>query len=191
MKAVSAVVIAVAICTLVAADASAEANLALRGIGVRAGVVNPEDVDATFGFSLVMDLGTIHPNWALETNAGFWSQSESFYGYEYGLNDFSFGSRVKYLFPVSNAILQPYAGAGLGLHIFNAHAETNAVYYGGTLLYPGQRVENTDLELGLDLGGGLFIDQGGSWAFTTDAWFTVCDVSQFSLMAGAVYMFGR
>jgi hypothetical protein len=48
------------------------------------------------------------------------------------------------------------------------------------------------VKLGLDLGGGLKIDRGNTLAFITDAWFSVVsDVSQFQLMVGAVYMFGR
>ena len=191
MKRIKTGLLAVAICTLLVADASAEANLALRGIGLKMGVVNPEEVDATFGLGLVFDLGTIHPQWALESYAGWWSQGEEAYGVEAGVSDYSFGGKVKYMFETSNPTLQPYAGAGLGLHIYDMHAETPPVYFGGTLVYPGTSYDDTDMELGLDLGGGLRIDQGGQFSFLADAWFTISDVSQFSLMAGACYMFGR
>ena len=192
MKRISAVLAVGAICMLVAANASAQANLALRGIGLKAGVVNPEDIDATLGVGLIFDLGTIHPQWALESYAGYWSQTEEAYGTEVGMSDFNFGGKLKYTFVTSNPAIQPFAGGGLGLHVLDAHAEIAPVYYGGTLLYPGSEVSETDLNLGLDLGGGLRIDQGGQFAFMADAWFTiVSDASHFSLMAGAVYMFGR
>ena len=191
MKRISALLAAVAICTLSVAEASAQANLALRGIGLKAGVVNPEEVDATFGLGLIFDLGTVHPQWALETYAGYWSQTEEYYGVEAGVSDFSFGGKVKYMFNTSNPAIQPYAAAGLGLHVFDAHAETPPVYFGGTLIYPGQSISDTYLELGLDLGGGLRIDQGGQFSFLADAWFSITEVNHFSLMAGACYMFGR
>ena len=191
MKRISAVLALVAICTLQAASASAQANLALRGIGLKAGVVNPEDVDATLGLGLIFDLGTIHPQWALESYAGWWKQSEEAYGMEAGVSDYSFGGKVKYLFETNKPSIQPYAGAGLGLHIYDMHAETPPVYFGGTLIYPGTSFDDTDLELGLDLGGGLRIDQGGQFAFMADTWLTISDVTQFSLMVGGVYMFGR
>jgi hypothetical protein len=47
-------------------------------------------------------------------------------------------------------------------------------------------------EFGLDLGGGLRIDRGQQFAFIGEGWFTVVsDVSHFSMMVGAVYVFGR
>jgi hypothetical protein len=184
--------VGVALCALFATNAWAQANLALRGIGLKAGVVDPEDVGATLGLGLVFDLGTVHPNVALEAYSGFWSQTEDVYGAEYGVRDFSFGGKAKYLFNTSNPTLQPFMGAGLGLHVVSAHADTDPVYFGGSLLFPGATVEDTELKVGLDLGGGLRIDQGKQFAFIGEAWFTVVsDVSHFSLMAGAVYMFGR
>ncbi|HET6348214.1 MAG TPA: hypothetical protein VFH88_03935 [Candidatus Krumholzibacteria bacterium] len=193
MKRVNAILATVAICTLFAANtASAEANLALRGIGLKAGVVNPDNVNSTLGAGLIFDLGTLHPHVALQSYAGYWSQTEEAYGVKAGVHDFSFGAKANYMFAVSNPSIQPYAGAGLGLHLLNSHAETAPVYYGGTLLFPGTSIDDSSVKLGLDLGGGLRIDQGGQFAFLADAWFSiVSDVSQFSLMAGVVYMFGR
>jgi len=192
MKRVSVLMATVAFCTLVAASASAEANLALRGIGLKAGVVNPDDIDATLGVALVADLGTVHPNVALESYTGFWSQTINEFGGEFGVRDFSFGANARYMFATSNPTLQPFLGGGLGLHIVNARAETDPVYFGGTLLFPGYSVEDTDVNVGLDLGGGLRIDRGSSFAFLGEARYSiVSDVSHFSLMAGAVYMFGR
>lgn len=191
MKRIIALLGVVAICTLHAATASAQANIALRGIGLKAGVVNPEDVDATLGLGLIFDLGTIHPQFALETYAGWWSQGESAYGAEASFSDYSFGGRVKYLFETNKPSIQPYAGAGLGLHVFDSHAEVAPVYFGNTLVFPGTSFDDTDLELGLDLGGGIRIDQGSQFAFMSDMWLTISDVTQFSLMIGAVYMFGR
>ncbi len=114
MKRVSVALVAMAICTLLASQASAAANLALRGIGLKAGVVNPEEVDMTLGLGLIVDLGTVHPNIALESYAGFWSQTEDFYGSEFRVRDIAIGAKGKYLFKISNPSVQPFAGAGLG-----------------------------------------------------------------------------
>jgi Outer membrane protein beta-barrel domain len=192
MKRVSAALAALAFCTLFAANASAQANLSLRGIGLKAGVVNPEDLDATLGLGLIFDLGTLHPDVAFESYAGYWSQTEDAYGTEFGVKDFSFGAKAKYMFKTSNPTVQPYAGGGLGIHILNAHAEIAPVYFGGSLIYPGESVSDTETKIGLDLGGGLKIDRGTQFAFFGEGWFSiVSDVSQFSLMIGAEYMFGR
>jgi hypothetical protein len=192
MKRFGVVLAAVAFCTLWAADAWAQANVALRGIGLKAGIVNPEDFDATLGAAIIFDLGTVHPNVALESYAGYWSQTEEAYGVEVGVRDFSLGAKGKYVFTTQNPTVQPFVGGGLGLHVLNAHAETAPVYLGGTLLYPGTSSDDTELRVGLDLGGGIRIDRGSQFAFLADAWFSVVsDASHFSLMLGAVYMFGR
>ena len=50
----------------------------------------------------------------------------------------------------------------------------------------------TPRHLGLDLGGGLRIDRGSQFSFFGEGWFSIIsDISQFSLMVGAEYMFGR
>jgi len=184
--------VAMAFCTLFAADASAQASVSLRGIGLKVGVVNPEDLDATLGLGLVFDLGTLHPNVAFESYAGYWSQTEDAYGAEFGVRDFSFGAKAKYMFKTSNPTVQPYAGGGLGLHFMNAHADVDPVYFGGTLVFPGSSVSDTETKLGVDLGGGLRIDRGSQFSFFGEGWFSiVSDISQFSLMVGAEYMFGR
>jgi hypothetical protein len=184
--------VVVAICTLHVANASAQANLALRGIGLKAGLVAPDNVDTTVGFGLIFDLGTVAPQFALESYAGYWSQGESAYGVEAGVSDYSFGGKVKYMFTTSNPTIQPYAGAGLGLHVLDLHGETPPLYFGGSLMFPGTSYDDTQVKLGMDLGGGIKIDRGNTFAFIADSWFSiVSDVSQFSLMVGAVYMFGR
>ncbi len=192
MKRIIALLAVVAICTLHAASASAQANVALQGIGLKAGIVSPDNVDTTVGFGLIFDLGTVHPQFALETYAGYWSQSEESYGIEAGVTDYSFGGKVKYMIATANPTIQPYVGAGLGFHVLDLHGETPPMYFGGSLIFPGTSYDDTDLKLGLDLGGGLKIDRGNTLAFVSDAWVSVVsDVTQFQLMVGAVYMFGR
>jgi opacity protein-like surface antigen len=193
MKLFTVLLACVAICTLTATAASAETNVYMRGIGLKAGVVNPENLDATLGIAAVFDLGTLHQNVALESYAGYWSQTVDEYGGEFSVRDFAIGGKAKYMFQTSNPTVQPYAGAGLGLHFVGASVETDPVYFGGSLILPGYSASETDVEFGLDLGGGLRIDRGGRFAFIGDAWFSVVsgDASHFSVMAGAVYMLGR
>jgi hypothetical protein len=63
---------------------------------------------------------------------------------------------------------------------------------GNTLIFPGYEVEDSEVRLGLDLGGGLKIDNGGQFAFVGEGWFSVVsDASHLSFMVGAIYMFGR
>ncbi|HEX5131958.1 MAG TPA: hypothetical protein VFX92_05675 [Candidatus Krumholzibacteria bacterium] len=191
MKRVKVLLAVAAICAFAASSAPAATNLALQGIGLRAGFVNPDNLGSTLGFGLIFDLGTVHPQVAVESYAGFWSQTDSPFGTEFGVKDFSMGGRAKYMFTTSNPTVQPYAGAGLGLHVLNAHVESPA-YTFGTEIIPGYSASDTEVRLGLDLGGGLKIDRGTQFAFVGEGWFSVVsDVSHFSVMVGAVYMFGR
>jgi len=192
MKRFSVFVLVAVFCALVTTTASAQANFALRGIGLKAGVVNPEDLDTTLGGALVCDLGTIHPNWAFESYAGYWSQTEDEFGVEFGVSDFSFGAKTKYLFETKNPTLQPFVGGGLGFHVLNAHVDIPPITSGGTVLFPGSSVDDSEFKLGLDFGGGVRLDRGSQFSFLGEGWFSiVSDMSQFSLMVGAVYMFGR
>ncbi len=192
MKRFSVVLALAAICTLSAAKASAQANLALQGIGLKIGVVDPEDIDATFGLGLFMDLGTLAPHFAFESYAGYWSQTEEVTGAEVGVRDLSFGAKTKYMFESPNPTVQPYLGAGLGFHVLNAHADVDAIYFGNTLVAPASSESDTEVKLGMDLGGGVKIDRGSQFAFIGEGWYTiVSDASHLSFMVGAVYMFGR
>lgn len=191
MKRFSMVLATVAFCTMFAASASAESNLALRGIGLKAGVVDPEDVDLTLGLGLIFDLGTIHPKVALESYAGFWSQTEQVFGAEFGVRDFSFGAKAKYMFATSNPSVQPFVGSGLGFHVIRAHVETSPISFGGTVLFEGSSIDQTELKLGLDIGGGVRIDTGSRFAFVGEGYYTITEVGHLSMMVGGVYMFGR
>jgi hypothetical protein len=192
MKQVKLIAAAAALCTLVASGATAAPNVALQGIGLKAGFVNPENVSSTLGFGFVFDLGMLAENVAFESYAGYWSQSDDAFGTEFGVRDFAFGSKAKYMFATSNPTVQPYVGGGLGLHILNAHVESPAYYSGGTLVIPGYSASDTEVRLGMDLGGGVKIDRGNTFSFFSEAYFSiVSDLTHFSFMVGAEYMFGR
>jgi len=135
---------------------------------------------------------TLAENVAFESYAGYWSQADDAFGTEFGVRDFAFGSKAKYMFTTSNPTVQPYVGGGLGLHILNAHAESPAYYSGGILLIPGYSASDTEVRLGMDLGGGVKIDRGNTFSFFSEAYFSVVsDITHFSFMVGAEYMFGR
>lgn len=182
----------IAICTIVAAAVPASAAVGLQGLGFRVGVVDPDGVDATIGLGLVMDMGSITPNVALEGYSKLWWQSEGAFGTEWSVRDVAFGARTTYRFDVGNPGIRPYAGGGLGIHVMTAEVSTAPVIVGGTVLYPGSSIDDTELHLGLDLGGGVRFDSGGKYAFLTEFWYSVVnDFSHVALNVGLVYMFGR
>lgn len=189
MKRVTAVILSLVLCAFVVSTASAQANLGLRSIGFGLGVVDPEDIDMTVSFGFYGDLGTIRPNLHLETYLGYWQQTEDIIGgSEIFVRDFAAVMRGKYIFEVLSPSVKPFAGAGLGFHVVSAGIDVPAMDLGGGLIVPGYSEDDTEIKLGLDLGGGMIFDVSQSFAIQTEAWYSaVSDVSQLSLRAGLIF----
>jgi opacity protein-like surface antigen len=183
-----AIFLTISVCALVSQSAMAQTNLGFKGIGGNVGVVNAEDMDATFGLGLHLDHGTIVPNLALESRVDYWSKSEEVFGGEASVRDIAVGARCKYLFNVSNPVITPFAGAGLGLHFLKA--EVSVLPPPG---FPGEgmSVEDSETKLGLDLGGGMAAALSPRTSLLAELWYgIVSDVSQLSLRVGMTYHFG-
>jgi len=191
MNRISVFVLAAVLCAFAVSAASAQANLGLRSVGFGIGVVDPEDIDMTLGFGFYGNLGTVHPKVNLEAFLGYWQQTEDItMGGEAVFRDFAIVMRTKYMFNVANSTIQPFAGGGLGLHILNAGIDIPAMDIGG-LVVPGYSEDDTEMKLGLDLGGGMLFDINPSMSIVTDVWYSiVADFSQLSLRAGLMYKLG-
>lgn len=188
MKRVAAIAAVVALCTMAFAGA-AQASLTLEGIGGHVSFVSPDNVDASVGIGFLMDMGFTGTQFGMESYAGYWSHSESAFGVEASVSDFIIGGRGKYRFITGSPSVHPYVGAGLGFHFVTAGLEIASYNVGGTY-FPGTSASDTELKLGLDLGGGLALDVSDHVALLGDTWVTlVSDVSQFTLRLGALYRF--
>jgi opacity protein-like surface antigen len=191
MKARFVLVAALLFCTLAWQNASAQTDLGFKGAGLRLGVVAPNDVDATFGVGVFTDLGTISPLFGLEAYGNYWSQTESVLGFaDATIRDIAIGGRTKYLIPVNNTKVQPFFGAGLGLHFVTAKVSMPEQDIGGFII-PATEVSDSATRLGLDLGGGMSVPMSVSTKFLSEIWYTVAsDVAQFQLNVGVQYNFG-
>jgi opacity protein-like surface antigen len=202
MKRILVALLALAICTLVSQDARAQgrtqakprthaqsgADFGLKGIGVEAGLVSPEDIDATLGFGVFADLGTIAPRVNMTTHLGYWSKTEGMSGVgEASLRDIALSVRGRYMFPVSSPRIQPFGGAGLGLHFVHAKVDVPDQIIGG-FLFPGFTLEDSQTKVGLDLGGGLAMPMNPKTDLQAEMWYAIVDgVSQLSLKAGVEF----
>jgi opacity protein-like surface antigen len=167
-------------------SAMAQADLGFKKLGVALGFVNVEDVDGTFSVGVFAHHGTMAPRVGLESRIDFWSTSEDEFGTEVSVRDLAIGARAKYYFDVASTKVQPFAGAGLGLHFLSMEASIPPS--GG---FPGMTVDDSEMRLGLDLGGGLSTPVGPRTDFLAEAWFgLVSDVNQFSLRAGMAWKLG-
>ncbi len=182
MKKLFVVLAALCFCTMTSQIAAAQSNLGLKAIGGTVGLVDAEGADATAGFGVFADLGTMAPKLRLTTHLDYWSHSEdAFGGASASVSDVALSARGTYLFPVSSPKIQPYAGVGLGLHFLSAKVEV-----------PGfLAAENSDTKLGLELGGGLEAPMGPKTSFIGELWYgIVSDFNQLSLRAGLTYKVG-
>jgi opacity protein-like surface antigen len=170
-----------AFCIAASQNAWAKTNLGFNRLGVDVGLVDPEAVGSALGFGAHADLGTLAPNFRLSTHVNYWNKSESDFGAEISFRDISVGPRVRYMFPVSSPKIQPYAGAGLGVHFYNAKVEMPG--------FPSAEVSST--ELGFDLGGGASMPLSPKTDLFADLWYTLSDVDHFSMKVGASFKLGQ
>ena len=177
MKRTLATLAVVSICSLVSQNAMAQSHLGLNAVGVTAGIVSPENSDATVGFGVMANHGTLAPNIRLVSHMDFWSHSADvpFTGGSVSVNDMNLGARAEYMFQTKSSKLYPFAGGGLGLHFLHAKVETPG--------FPDMTDSST--KLGLDLGGGFTTPVSPKADFRSELWYgIVSDYSQWSLKAG-------
>lgn len=167
--------------------ASAGASLGLKGIGVRAGMVNAENLDATVAFGVFADLGTFHPNVSFETFVNYWSKSEGIEGLsEVSFRDIAIGAKAEYMFAATPTI-KPFIGGGMSVHLLHSEASTEAMDF-GTFTFPGMSVDASDTKLGFDLGGGLRAGVSDRVDIIGEAWYSiVSDFNQLGLQAGLLF----
>ena len=178
--------LALALCGLVARDAGAQANIRLDRIGGAIGYVSPEHVGGTFGLGVFADLGTIAPRIGLEARLDYWSSSDDIFGTHSSVRDVTVGARGKYFFPMADPKFRPFAGAGLGFHV--VHAEVTIPASPGI---PEETFGDSQTKLGLDLGGGVATSIGPRTDLLGELWYgIVSDVSQFSMRVGLSYKLG-
>jgi hypothetical protein len=191
MKQLRVFFIMIVMAALAASGALAEANLGLKGAGVELGMVSPQDVDATFGFGIFGDFGTISPQLALEGYADYWSKSEETFGVEASVRDIALGAKTKWMFNTSHPKVKPFAGAGLGIHFLKGKVVTPTMNIGGTVI-PGASVSDTSTKFGLDVGGGLTAQINERADFVGEMWYGfVSDINQFSMKVGVLYKLGQ
>lgn len=176
-----------------ASAALAEADLGFKGIGGHLDYVDPENIDAVFGFGGVVDLGTIAPKVGLQADVDYWSKSYDFGGGFFAttvdatFRVISIGATAKYYIPVSSKNMHPFAGGGLAVHLtdFSIDASGYDDYYSDS-------ADASETKVGFDLCGGTMynlskkLDGYGELRFRF-----VSDVNQFVLRAGLVYKLGQ
>lgn len=180
-------ILLLAACTLAAQPARAQSHLGFERGGVALSMVSPENINSTLGLGVFADMGTIAPRWAMETRLDWWQHSESTFGVDASISDWTLGARTKYQFPTSNPTVQPFAGFGLGMHFLNAD-----VVVPDPLGGPALKGSSSETRLGFDFGGGITHTMNASTNLVAEGWYgIVSDFNQFSLRVGLSHSFGN
>jgi opacity protein-like surface antigen len=182
---------------LAAAAILALSNLAVasdvgfKGANLRLGYVSPEgDIASAIGFGGGVDLGTLGKinsdieNIGWEAVIFYWSKS-----YDVGFRDWKYSDlaikvNVKYNFPAQR--VNPYVGAGLGIHMFSWEWERPPHHE-----FAYERFERSDTKLGLQLLGGLQYPVSEKVGIFGELEFDLADPNQLMISAGASMKFGQ
>ena len=161
-------------------------GVGFQAVGGRLGLVNPEDVDVTFGIGGHADLGTIVSTLHLFPSIEFWHGSESikFYGIkiaESSYSEIAINGDVRYYFPYSGTVrIEPFVGGGLSLCI-----STASISY-----VDGNESSDTDVDIGLEFLGGVDFPLGTTLIGFVEGKFKIGGWDSFKLTGGITFPMG-
>ena len=173
-----------------------QSDMGFKGIGVKIGIVDPEDLDATIGFGTFLDLGTIIPNLNLELNLDYWSKSENSFGFfgvpteggfEASVSDLTVGGTTKYIFSTNSSKISPFVGGGLGLHFLRLKVKVPGFEI-PEFQVPGFEESDTKTKIGLRFVGGLFINLSSQIEGLAEfRYWIIEDANTLAILAGIVF----
>jgi hypothetical protein len=180
-----------AFCTV---QASANSDIGLKGIGVKVGLLVPEDpLDNTFTIGAVADLGTFIPQLHWDVSLQYWSAgyNQGIFGanYDWSWSDIALKSTVRYFFPVKSN-LEPYLGGGIGMHFYSWKWDYPGYSYGG-YVHPGASLSDTETKFDLHFVGGAQFSLAPNWKLQAEAEYAIADIDQFMLGANIIYILGK
>lgn len=184
---IRAVVVAIGLASLAAAAPAAfaqqsttarEPSLGFQGIGVRLGLVDPEDASSTLEIGGHIDAGQIVKGVRLMPVIEYWSLGTDVGPYNSDTSDLSFGADVSVDFPLQNSRMVPYAGGGLGVHFFSFDTNVPNI------------LDDSSTKLGLNIQGGIRNDVMPNLSIFGEARYNfVSDANQLKLLGGFTYRF--
>ena len=168
--------------------AFAQSDIGFKGIGAKIGYVMPEgDLDATFTFGAVADLGTFMPALHWDASVQYWGVSYELGFYEWTYSDIALKSTVRYHFS-SGGKITPYAGGGLGIHMFSWKWDCPGCQsvWGSPTSFDG-----SDTEFGFHGVGGIEFVLAPKWKAQVEAEYAIVELDQFSIVANFIYLLGK
>jgi hypothetical protein len=123
----------------------------LRSVGIQAGYVSPENIDGTWTVGFGLDFGLPVTNLYVQPFLGYWNYSETVFGLEASITDWTIGGNLKYVIPTSAPKVRPFVAGGAAVHMLNASTE-------GSILSVPVSIDVSDNQFGFQAGGGLIVD---------------------------------
>jgi hypothetical protein len=191
MRKVCAFALSFVFCIAFSQNAWAASNIGLQRLGVDVGMVDVDGGGSTLGLGVTADMGTFSKDVRFSLHGNYWNDTEESFGAEAGIRDISFGGRARYMFHMDSPKFQPYAGGGLGIHVYRSSVKIPDMDLGGGVIIPGEEFSDTTTKLGMDMSGGFIVPMSAKTDFTTDITYTVSDIDQFALKAGVSFKVGN
>ena len=158
-------------------------GLGIKGIGVRLGVVDPENASSVVTYGVHVDAGQLVKGFHLIPSLEYWNVGTDLSGYSSDVNDLSLRLAGNFDFPLQGQRFTPYLGGAFGWH--HLKGESNVAVPPGT---PDPNY--SDDKFGFDIQGGarnqftpnlsMFGELGYSF---------VSDAAQLRLIGGLTYHF--
>lgn len=170
--------------------ATAQADLGLKGLGVKAGFALPEDpIDNTFALGAHGRFGTVMPSLAVDGFVDLWfsGYDEAFVGYSYDWSwtQIAVGALAKYLIPVTGNIT-PYVAGGLALHYGRFSWDTDVPAYPGA----ATSYSDSDLDIGIHLVGGAQMPLSPTMDGVAELKYALDGADYIALTVGVVFKMG-
>lgn len=162
-------IILMAAMTLVLAGAAAApaGAFGLSGVGLRAGLLDPEDMDATLALGGHMEFEERGTHFHLQPNLLYWSSDN--------VSEFNPNFDVYYHFAPTGSV-SPYLGTGLGIHVVNFDLPRG--------------VDDDETDAGLNIFGGLLFP-GRSADFFIEGRAALSEWDTTSITAGITFKVGH
>jgi opacity protein-like surface antigen len=182
-----AVLLAVVLTLALAPTTGAQSDLGLKGLGVKAGFVLPEDpIDNTFGLGAHAKLGTITPGVALDAFLDFWTkgyeESHVYYSADWSWTQIAVGALAKYVIPTTGSVT-PYVGGGFAL----TYARSSWKWE-----WEGVREDDSasDTNIGIHLVGGAEMPVSPSIDGFAEAKYALDGADYFMITVGVIFKMG-
>jgi hypothetical protein len=172
-------ILAAVVFFLISVPVFGQSDIGFKGIGAKVGYLKPEDIDGTFTLGAVVDLGTFIPQLHWDASVQYWSSGNDELGSDWSWSDIAIKSTVRYFFPTGGNVA-PYAGGGLGIHLYSWEQDV-----------PGRSYSDSDSEFGFHILGGVEFQIAPQWKAQVEAEYASADLDQIAAVVNFIYALGR